>query len=120
MLNANRVACQVFCIKFRYPTMRSTSRLMSRPALTYAQRPKRSASAPHGGMPSGKSAFWPSIATATSASGRLPLRTVSWSSSRVMPSITATGSMTLPSDLLILRPCASRTIECRNTYSKGS
>jgi len=37
-----------------------------------------------------------------------------------MPEITSSGSMTLPRDLLILRPCASRTIECRYTCLNGS
>ncbi len=35
--------------------------------------------------------------------------------SSVMPSMTCSGSMTLPSDLDILRPCASRTMACRYT-----
>ena len=43
-----------------------------------------------------------------------------WGTSRVMPSITWRGSMTLPSDLDILRPWASRTMECRYTCLKGT
>ena len=33
-----------------------------------------------------------------------------------MPVITSRGSMVLPKDLLILRPWASRTIACKNTW----
>lgn len=38
----------------------------------------------------------------------------------VMPSMTSRGSMTLPRDLDILRPWASRTMECRYTCLKGA
>ena len=40
--------------------------------------------------------------------------------SSVIPSMTSMGSSTLPRDLDILRPCASRTMECRNTVLKGT
>ena len=39
---------------------------------------------------------------------------------RVMPSMTWRGSMTLPRDLDILRPCASRTMAWRYTCLKGT
>lgn len=35
--------------------------------------------------------------------------------SKLIPVMTSTGSMILPRDLLIFRPCASRTIACKQT-----
>jgi hypothetical protein len=42
-------------LTYLYPTTRLMSRLMSRPCEVYASRPNRKASAPHSGIPSGKS-----------------------------------------------------------------
>ena len=41
-----------------------------------------------------------------------------WCTCSDIPWMTSMGSMTFPSDLLILRPCASRRILWNNTYSK--
>mmetsp|Transcript_50096 Transcript_50096/g.123062 ORF Transcript_50096/g.123062 Transcript_50096/m.123062 type:complete len:210 (+) Transcript_50096:214-843(+) len=70
-------------------------------------------------MPRGKFSRWPARARATSASSRLPVSSVLCRSSSVMPSITHSGSITLPFDLLILRLCASRTMACSITSRNG-
>mmetsp|Transcript_16626 Transcript_16626/g.55880 ORF Transcript_16626/g.55880 Transcript_16626/m.55880 type:complete len:268 (+) Transcript_16626:969-1772(+) len=71
-------------------------------------------------MPPGNSRFCASLALATSLASRLPASSFAWSSSRRMPPITSRGSITLPSDLDILRPCLSRTMAWRYTSVKGS
>lgn len=72
---------------------------------------KRSASAPHSGMPAGKFLLSPST---TSAASWLPC-TLSHSPSRDAPLITSMGSITLPRDLDILWPPASHSRPCSNT-----
>lgn len=49
---------------------------------------------------------------------KLPSSNFLFSCSSVMPWITSNGSMTLPSDLLIFRPWASRTIACKKTWQR--
>jgi hypothetical protein len=83
---------------------------MLRPSVASAAKVKRSASAPKAGMPSGNS-FCVFLRTCGAVSGlRRPVGALGQQrGSSVMPSIRSTGSSTLPSDLLIFWPCASRT-----------
>lgn len=95
---ANFVAFHSLLQNFLYPSTRRISRLISRPwggcgtrymsdsglqakarqtpphspPVVYAQRANLSASAPHCGMPLGKSSFWPFLAFSSSLASRLP------------------------------------------------
>ncbi len=60
----------------------------------------------------------PSQALLNSFGSRLDVFNRSCRFSKVMPSRTSIGSMTFPRLLLILRPCASRTIGCKYTCCK--
>ena len=51
--------------------------------------------------------------------GALPVISVSRSASAPYFPITSSGSMPLPSDLLILRPCSSRTRPWKSTVLNG-
>lgn len=92
---------------------------MSRPPPVYAHSAKRSASVPHCGIPFGKSFFWPAVAFAISFASRLPSASLAWRASSDRPWITSSGSITFPSDLDILRPCASRIIAWQSTSLNG-
>mmetsp|Transcript_20475 Transcript_20475/g.38934 ORF Transcript_20475/g.38934 Transcript_20475/m.38934 type:complete len:334 (-) Transcript_20475:592-1593(-) len=117
---AKRVAFHSLLHQVRYPCTRRMSRLMSRACVVYATRAKRSASVPHSGMPLGKSSVCPSWAFLTSFASRFPFSRVACRSLREIPSTTWMGSITLPRDLDILRPCASRTMACKYTCLNGT
>ncbi len=71
-------------------------------------------------MPSGNS-FCVFLRTVGAVSGlRRPVVRLSSSGSSAMPSIRSTGSSTLPSDLLIFLPCASRTRPWMYTCLNGT
>ena len=55
----------------------------------------------------------------TSAPGATPISSEKRSASAPYLSMTSSGSMPLPSDLLILRPCASRTRPCISATLNG-
>ena len=57
--------------------------------------------------------------TGTSAPGLAPLARVNRVASAPNRSIQSSGSTTLPNDLLIFLPCASRTMPCSATTSNG-
>mmetsp|Transcript_50285 Transcript_50285/g.86115 ORF Transcript_50285/g.86115 Transcript_50285/m.86115 type:complete len:429 (-) Transcript_50285:1773-3059(-) len=82
-----RVACQSLLQKFRYPTTRLMSRLMSRPCTVYASKPMRRASAPQVGMPlvSVKSKAKSFFAFSTSFNGKFPPSTLACKASSSMP-----------------------------------
>ncbi len=85
---------------------------MSRPGLASEAKVKRSASVPKAGMPSGNSlrVFF-SMLCACFGFIRPKVRFLTSSSSE-MPSIRSIGSSTLPLDLLIFWPSASRIRPC--------
>ncbi len=95
------------------------SNLMSRPGEANDAKVKRSASVPKAGMPAGNSLrvrF--SICSACFGFIRPVVRFLSKSSS-VMPSIRSIGSSTLPLDLDIFCPSASRIRPCTYTSLNG-
>ncbi|MCY1366205.1 hypothetical protein D9M69_530880 [compost metagenome] len=93
---------------------------MLRPSEASEAKVKRSASAPKAGMPSGNS-FCVFLRTAGAVSGlRRPWVRLSSSAGSSMPSIRSTGSSTLPSDLLIFLPWASRTRPWMYTSLNGT
>ena len=51
--------------------------------------------------------------------GVIPVMSINLRASAPTLSITSSGSIPLPRDLLIFLPCSSRTSPCRNTYSNG-
>jgi hypothetical protein len=90
------------------------------PPPLYAHSANLNASVPHCGMPFGKSFFWPALALVISLSSKLPSCNFSCNYSKGRPWITSKGSITLPRDLDILRPWASRIIAWHKTSLNGT
>ncbi len=95
------------------------SNLMSRPGLARLAKVKRSASTPNAGMPSGNS-LRVFLAMLSACFGFIrPVVRFSISASSPMPSMRSIGSSTLPLDLLIFWPSASRIRPWTYTSRKG-
>ena len=95
------------------------SNLMSRPGEASEAKVKRSASVPKAGMPSGNSLRVRFSIFSASFGFIRPVVRFFTSSSRPMPSIRSIGSSTLPLDLDIFWPSASRIRPCTYTSLNG-
>ena len=100
--------------------IRRTSRLILLVRYIQESRPKRRASDPHSGIPSGNSFSFCFRVLSISSQGRFPSRTLDLRFSRVVPSMISTGSITFPRLLDIFFPSLSLMIGCKNTVLKGS
>mmetsp|Transcript_176 Transcript_176/g.534 ORF Transcript_176/g.534 Transcript_176/m.534 type:complete len:229 (+) Transcript_176:1349-2035(+) len=80
----------------------------------------RRPSLPTAGIPLGSDRASPACDRAISSGARADSVRRACRSASERPCITSSGTMTLPSDLDILRPSSSRSIGCRTTRRKGA